>query len=451
MRPTRPPMSPIAALLASVALSSAATAQIAPWEYHEAPVRIDSGWVENLGNEPAVVFVTEINAKNAPWLRLAFDAATLSGEPGVDGSYFRITSTFDGAHQILDARSVAQWANTSAYFNGDTVLLELVAHPNTGPNRVIMSTVSAGEGDPVTWETICGPTDDRILSSDPRQGRLSTGCTSWMYDDGAGCGNSFGTAGHCISNGRRGVVVEFNVPLSSSNGSIRHPGPEDQYPVEPVSIQSNGGQGVGNDYAIFRTFVNANTGLTPFQAQGAKYPLASTSTTVQVNDPIRITGYGTTSTQPNTPLSWSQVQKTHVGPFNAATSGTRLRYRTDTSGGNSGSPVIDDNTGNVIGVHTHAGCTSTGGSNTGTAVQHAGWQNALSNPRGECLSTCPCACDFNTSTGSNVCDLFDFLGFQNAFVGGEPCACDLDQSTGPGVCDLLDFLSFQSGFVAGCP
>ena len=32
----------------------------------------------------------------------------------------------------------------------------------------------------------------------------------------------------------------------------------------------------------------------------------------------------------------------------------------------------------------------------------------------------PYACDCNTTTGNSVCDLFDFLCFQNAFVGGCP-------------------------------
>jgi hypothetical protein len=37
----------------------------------------------------------------------------------------------------------------------------------------------------------------------------------------------------------------------------------------------------------------------------------------------------------------------------------------------------------------------------------------------------------------------------------EPYACDCDTSTGPGggigVCDIFDFLCFQNAFVAGCP
>lgn len=46
-----------------------------------------------------------------------------------------------------------------------------------------------------------------------------------------------------------------------------------------------------------------------------------------------------------------------------------MRYQTDTEGGNSGSPVIDEATGNAVGVHTHGGCsTSGGGNNSGTST-----------------------------------------------------------------------------------
>lgn len=64
--------------------------------------------------------------------------------------------------------------------------------------------------------------------------------------------------------------------------------------------------------------------------------------------------------------------------------------------------------------------------------------------------SCPCSCNFHLSA-LTVCDIFDFLAFQNAFVNGEPCACDFDITTGVGVCDIFDFLAFQNGFIAGCP
>jgi hypothetical protein len=62
-----------------------------------------------------------------------------------------------------------------------------------------------------------------------------------------------------------------------------------------------------------------------------------------------------------------------------------------------------------------------------------------------------CICDIDTSTGVGVCDVFDFLAFQDLFVQGDPEACELDTSTGPGVCDVFDFLAFQDLFVQGCP
>jgi hypothetical protein len=58
-------------------------------------------------------------------------------------------------------------------------------------------------------------------------------------------------------------------------------------------------------------------------------------------------------------------------------------------------------------------------------------------PAAECYADC----DENA-----VLDLFDFLCFQNAFVGGEGYAdCD-----GGGGLDLFDFLCFQNEFVGGC-
>ena len=62
-----------------------------------------------------------------------------------------------------------------------------------------------------------------------------------------------------------------------------------------------------------------------------------------------------------------------------------------------------------------------------------------------------CYADCDTSTGSGVIDILDFLCFQNSFVNGESYACDCDTSTGFGVCDVFDFLCFQNVIVGGCP
>ncbi len=61
-----------------------------------------------------------------------------------------------------------------------------------------------------------------------------------------------------------------------------------------------------------------------------------------------------------------------------------------------------------------------------------------------------CYADFDGSTGAGVLDIFDFLAFQESFMGGDPSACDCDTSTGSGVCDVFDFICFQAAFAAGC-
>ncbi|MCH8270803.1 MAG: hypothetical protein IH985_06285 [Planctomycetes bacterium] len=62
-----------------------------------------------------------------------------------------------------------------------------------------------------------------------------------------------------------------------------------------------------------------------------------------------------------------------------------------------------------------------------------------------CPSACPCACDWDPDP---VCDIFDFLAFQNGFVNSDPCACGYDPDP---ACDIFDFLAFLIEFVIGCP
>jgi hypothetical protein len=175
-------------------------------------------------------------------------------------------------------------------------------------------------------------------------------------------------------------IVEFNVPLSTATGSIVHPGPDDQYAIDASSVLTNGGLGVGDDWGYYGVFPNSNTGLTPFQAQGGRFTL-TTPPPFNGSHQIRITGYGTRST----PAQWNQVQETHLGPWVTFT-GTTVQYATDTTGGNSGSPVIHEPTGNAIGIHTHGGCSSSGGQNSGTGANHSGLQGGLALPAGICAA-----------------------------------------------------------------
>src|SRR5690606_20127707 len=70
---------------------------------------------------------------------------------------------------------------------------------------------------------------------------------------------------------------------------------------------------------------------------------------------------------------------------NAGSSGTTMRYQVDTTGGNSGSPVIDEATGEAVGVHTHGGCTTAGtGSNSGTSLFNTAFWAAVGEPPAGC-------------------------------------------------------------------
>ncbi len=343
-------------------------------------IDVDSGLVSNdlPGSGSQVLFSTVVRVPAAPWLRLSFAELSLSGDPANDNcSYLLITSLLDSNWQYLNAESAAHWGGTSAYFNGDSVRVELIGSPGTGPSRIRMQSVSAGIDDVIT-RSICDGTDDRVLSSDPRAARLMpVGCTAWLFDD---FNKHFLTAGHCGASSTQ--VVQFNVPLSSSGGGTVAPPPQDQYAVDGTSVQ-NTNSGLGNDNSYFGTLPNSNTGLMPVQVQNQFYATALAAAP-QAGQTIRITGYGTVSSPVS--LTWNQVQKTHVGPYSSL-SGTTLRYRADTTGGNSGSAVVLEQTGAAIGIHTNGGC-STGGSgtNSGTALQQATMQAKLNAPRGVCAS-----------------------------------------------------------------
>lgn len=323
------------------------------------------------------VWSTEVEVQDAGWVRLRFGQIELA--PATDttrASYIRITSLYDGHEQYLDARNVQEWANTSAYFNGGRVRVEIMASPTTNPMPNRVEIIGATASEPTQFpRSICGPTDDRVLSSDPRDARMMPiGCTGWLFGDQP---NSFLSAGHCGPGS--GDVMQFNVPLSTAGGTPQNPGPEDQYPIDPASVQEQiGGIFIGNDWAFYGTFDNSNTGLAPQDAQGASHTLATSMPPVD-GRPIRITGYGSTSSP--VPASWYLVQKTHTGPFDSVT-GNTVRYRPDTTGGNSGSAILDDNNNVVIGIHTNAGCSSTGGANQGCSLFNADLQAALDNPQG---------------------------------------------------------------------
>jgi hypothetical protein len=371
------------------------------------------------GPGPQTVYSASVRVPGAPWLRLAFGEVVLPGD--AHGSVLRITSELDGGVQTLSAESLAQWRNTSAYFNGEAVTVELISYPDAGDSRVVINSAAAGDPAGFAGRSLCG-NDDRVPSTEPANARLlPDGCTAFLINDR---NHTLLTAGHC---GVSAVtVIQFNVPPSQPNGTIVNPPPQHQYAVDPASIQVADG-GLGNDWTYFGCFPNSNTGLTSYQAQGQCYTLAAhpSQPSGQI---LRITGYGITSAP--MPLILSQTQQTSVGLY-TGWAGTILYYAVDTTGGNSGSPVLNLPTGQVIGIHTNAGCTASGGSNMGTAIDSPGLVVALASPRGVCAAGGgTCSADFDHD-GDSATDA-DIQAFFRALAGSICASCGSPDFNGDG-------------------
>jgi len=380
-------------------------------KYREVELRVDSGNLQvSMSSDKMRARAMQVpiwsqvfRAEDTDWVRVRFGEILLAKSTDqVRESYLRISSLEDGYEQYLDMDSLGEWGNTSAYFNGDAVLVELMASPNASNQNNRVRVIGLEISDRVSDRSICFGVDDRVLSFDARDARLMPqGCSAWLFGDQGSC---FLTAGHCGA--AAGQVVQFNVPLSSSGGGTRNPPPQDQYVLDGSSVQTTDSVFIGNDWTVFGVFDNSTTGMSPLQAQGVSHTLASS---VPPNDgrPIRITGYGTVSSP--VPATWNQVQKTHVGPLVTSTS-TTVRYQTDTTGGNSGSSIVDDTNNTSIGIHTNGGCGGGGGSNSGTSIFNSGLQNALANPLGICAPRSIVASllfepSFVSPTGSSVATL----------------------------------------------
>ena len=354
-----------------------AFAEPAQIPFHKQKYSLDSGVVDNTQRVAGGAAISRIiSAKDAPWLQLDFSGTRLG-----KGSYIEIASMYDRATQILTAKTLAQWNYQSAYFNGSAVEVKLYVDPQDNAAVLKVGEITVGEyANLIQPRSICG-VDDRIASSEPRVARIDPiGCTGWVIDTGQHL-----TAGHCLA-GSGNNTLSFNPPASLPDGTVQFPGPDDQYSINQSSFDFANG-GVGNDWGVFSVFDNAQTGAQPIDVQG------SFSIRQDLNpSTIRITGFGVDSGSTN------QTNQTHAGPNNGS-SGTTMRYVTDTTGGNSGSPVIDEATGEAVGIHTHGGCSSSGGNNNGTSFFNSNLWNSIDDVTPPPPLTCPeGTVDFNSLT-----------------------------------------------------
>jgi formylglycine-generating enzyme required for sulfatase activity len=383
-----------------------------------------------IGSGEAPIYSEVVSSPDAEWIRVIFDASVtaLRGPASGEGATFlRITSLKDGYDQTLNAQTLVEWGYTSAYFNGDAVRVEIFA-ASGGSGRVAVLGVHAGMAMDGGVATICGPTDDRCQSSDPRVGRIMpVGCTAWLFDNQQ---NAMLSAGHCVPgfNYAAPEVVQFQVPKSNQNGTVQHPSPSNQYAIDPVSVQFRD-NGAGDDWAHLGVFSNSTTGLSPFAAQGMRSFVRASSNTSGL---VRITGFGVDDGWEN------QTNQTHVGMTSGAGPGPVVSYVADTTGGNSGSPIIRESDGAAIGIHTNGGCTAGGGANFGMTFANASLLQAIANPQGIAAVTPPS--DLNGDGQVDAIDVALMLGSWGEPCTQSPCA-DLN---GDGIVSAAD-LALQLG------
>ena len=294
----------------------------------------DSGVRPNAAFAPVTVFVDLVAVKDASWLRIYFEEVELEGE-----SFVRMTSLLDGEVQELDARGMSLWSNSSAYFNGEAVLVELVAAGQTTRSRILIGQVAVEGAVPHPAGT-CGicEADDRVPSNEDWAARmLPAGCTASVFN----MDSCMVSAGHCVAGGD---IMQFRVPSSNPNNcNINHPPVADQFPVTQVDFDNNG---VGNDWSVMTTG-NNNLGETAYDRYGEFLPI--TTTPPSPNNPVAVWGYGIDEND----CDRNQTQQTDNGQIVQVDS-TFFRHNVDITFGNSGSSVIRN--GEIVGIITHCPC-----------------------------------------------------------------------------------------------
>lgn len=310
------------------------------------PNVFDSGRLRNNTGEPAVVFKREVRSAGVAWLRAYFSAIEL--EPG---SLLRITSLKDGQVQELDRFTARMWGWNSAYFNGDTIRIEVIAAPRTRANRVALGALGVPRASQANCTDgpcgACNP-DGRVPSNEDWSGRyLTGGCTASIYN-GNGC---FVSAGHCWIGG--GSALWFRNPPSLSDCTSQVPSVQDQFPV--LATNANGTP-CSPDWRVGTIGPNS-LGETHFQRYGSVHKPITTSLP-PVSGAARIYGFGSSSN----PVV-NNVQQLTLETLTGVNTSSLSYSGGTTTGGTSGSGVIHAFTVGgdaIVGINTCCGPACTG-------------------------------------------------------------------------------------------
>lgn len=380
------------------------------------PYSLATGPLNNPSGEVALLYADVVYVENSASVRLFFKDTYLD-----TGSFIRITSMLDHEVQDLDAATLAMWSNSSAFFNGDTLLVELYGGPYTKGNQMNIERVWREEGTAYLAFNSCGicKPDDRVPSNEEWTGRLMpVGCTASVWNEDS----CIVSAGHCWQSG---LVIQFRVPPSNANCTVRHPPVEEQFPLGAARYLNGG---VGADWMVAQVGTN-NLGQKPYQRYGVLRRIDPVP--ANVGDPVAVWGYGT-----DNECTRTQTQQTHSGDVRARAT-TYYRYFVDITFGNSGSAIINRNTNKIIGIVTHCENVSCP-TNYGTRVDNSDFASAR-------RTLCPTTGDVNGDGCVNDTDLSAVLTRFGQNCSG--CPEDLNRD---GVVNDADLTIVLQNYGRGC-
>lgn len=263
-------------LLSLVALAGVPLSPVAAQCTDLSPV-VALGPVDNSTNAEAVLASTTLTRTGASDIRIYF----AGGENLPKGSYVRVTSLTDYNTQEIDAQEISDWRWSSAWFNGDSVYVELVCGAQTKGNSVtITKTCESHQSSELLGCEPCAaqPPNSNVAWS-ARLVNINTYCSAAMWST-KGCLIS---AAHC--NHPIGAVAEFNVPPSLPDGTPQHPRSDYQF----VIIGREDGNRFFQDWAVLKLGRSARR--TAFQKQQQLRRIGSLVTPA-VALPITTPGYG---------------------------------------------------------------------------------------------------------------------------------------------------------------
>lgn len=313
---------------------------------HAVPT-LDSGVHDNSGVSPRLAWSGEVRHPGASSLRLHLEGTRLS-----PGSELRIRAARDGEEQRLDARTLAMWSVSSAYFNGDEVSVELWSGPGAEGDRVVVGRLEHRRSG--SFSSLCGA-DDRVPTELDWIGRTQPeSCTAAVWN----AQSCIVSAGHCFDSPMSAQVLEFRVPENDGACAEQHPPVDDQFPILDRDFEN---AGVGDDWAVARVGTNG-LGETPYERYGLYRPISAAP--ALSGDPLEIAGYGIAAE-----CNLTRTQQRSFGQVTGVLAET-LEHDVDTTSGNSGSAILREE--EIVAVHTHAGCPA----NRGTRVDDPAFATA---------------------------------------------------------------------------